>query len=118
MSSKPNRPDDKGAPQAGWAPLVLPGLRGLQALYRFDYSDDRQALVLSIRLESSRSIFRYGMTRRDLGSVWDDDALAKRRLKAYAEGEFRKDLSLVQKNKGPSSILQIVWIDSKGRAIR
>ena len=118
MVFKLNQPDEKDTPQARWAPMKLRSLLGLQLLYRFDHTDDLQARVMSIRIEQGDWILKYGMSRWDLGSAWDDDDKAEQRLKAFAEAELRKDLFLFYKaKKAPCSLSQIVWIDSRGRSI-
>jgi hypothetical protein len=118
MPSQLNQRDEKDTELTGWKPLVLPGLPGLRLLQRYDFADDRQALVLSVRIEPGRSILRYGMTRRDLGSAWHEPSRAQRRLKTLAEAQLRKDLFLFyEEKKVPRSMLQIEWINFKGRAI-
>lgn len=113
-----NQTDEKDAPQARWIPLKLRSLLGLQFYYRFDYRDDLQALVLSVRIEQGDWTLKYGMSRQELGLAWNDDNQAEQRLKAFAEAELRKDLFLFYKaKKVPCSLSRIVWIDSRGRAI-
>jgi hypothetical protein len=113
-----NQPDEKDTLQARWAPMRLRGRPGLQLSLRFDYTDDLQSLVLSVRIEPGGWSLKYGMSRWDLGSYWDGDNRAERRLKVLAQAELRKDLFLFfDAKKAPCSLSQIVWIDSRGRSI-
>ena len=113
-----NQPDEKDTPQARWAPMRLHGLPGLQLSHHFEHTDDLEALVLSVRMNPGGWVFKYGMTRWDLGAAWDDESEAEHRLKVLVEDELRKDLFLLHdKKKVPRSFMRIVWIDSRGRAI-
>jgi hypothetical protein len=113
-----NQSDEKDTPQALWAPLRIRGLPEFQLSHRFDRTDDLQALVLTVKIEPEGWIFKYGMRRSDLGSAWDDDNKARRKLKGLAKAELRADLFLFHgMKKVPCSVLRITWLDSKGRTI-
>ena len=109
--------DEKDTPQAHWVPMRLRGLPELHLSQCFNYTDDFQALVWSVRIEPGGWILKYGMSRWDIGSSWDGDYKAKRRLRILAEAELRKDLFLFKNEKMPISSSMIVWIDSRGRVI-
>jgi hypothetical protein len=118
MTSKPSLQEDERAPKVTWTPLKLPGLPWVELSHSYDFTEDHQALVLSIRLESSGSILRYGMTRRDLGTAWQERSRAERRVRVLSEAQLRKDLYfLLEQKKVPRSALQIEWINFKGRTI-
>jgi hypothetical protein len=106
------------AEKARWAPLKLSSIMGLKFLYRFDFTDDLQALVMSIKIEPGTWTLKYGMSRSDLGSDWHDDNKAEQRLKAFAEAELRKDLFLFHRlKKLPLALSRTVWLNSRGKAI-
>jgi hypothetical protein len=118
MAFMMNQPEVKEALKVCWAPLRLRGLPDLQLSHHFEHTDELEALVLSVRIDPGGWVFKYGMTRCDLGSAWNDDKKARRRLKGLAEAELRKDLFLFHdKKKVPCSVLRITWLDSKGRTI-
>jgi hypothetical protein len=113
-----NQPAEKATPQARWALMKLSSLLGLRFLYRFDYLEELQALVMTIEIEPGTWTLKYGMSRSDFGSAWNDDYQAKQRLRVLAEAEFGKDLFLFyKKKKVPRSLFRVVWIDSRGRPI-
>jgi hypothetical protein len=124
MAFKLNQPEQEDTPRPHWAPMRLRGLPELQLSYHFDRTqifdstDALETLVLSVRIEPRGQILKYGISRWDLGSAWDDENQAEHRLKNLVEDELRKDLFLLHdKKKVPCSFLRIVWIDSEGRAI-
>ena len=119
-----NQSAKEATPRPRWVPMRLYGLPELRLSYHFDHThhfdhtDTRQTLVLSVRIDPEGWILKYGMSRRDLGSAWDDDKKARRRLKGLAKAELRADLFLFHAmKKVPCSVLRITWLDSKGRTI-
>ena len=105
------------APLQGWHPLKLKRLAYPKLWHRFDYSEeyDGEVLVWSVSCALAIEDLKYGMTRSDCGQSWRHKGSDKKKLRARAEGELRKDLFQLEWKGFPAALARVVLIGPDGR---